>query len=267
MAQLVSDGDTRRCLGDRQDQQGRRPAEPEPRLLRPRQPALRDLSRGNVVRARRPDPGPAADRAGLERREVLLGGRRRGWHFPPFRDARLSEGARRGHLAAVGPPAPNAGGDCREVPDVSADADRAPATSSTTASTASIGMPWAARAVPHPCGPPCLPSASTNGTTAGYGQAEPGALSPGAADTRHLPQRRHPQGTSTTTPRQAGQYPAMAGYDMATGLGTPVAPPLATGLSSMPLNVTDHGHAELRRGPDLHGVGHFRGTRYSRHSA
>ena len=38
-----------------------------------------------------------------------------------------------------------------------------------------------------------------------------------------------------------GQYPAMAGYDMATGLGTPVASELAAGLTGIPLTVVVSG--------------------------
>ena len=38
-----------------------------------------------------------------------------------------------------------------------------------------------------------------------------------------------------------GQYPAMTGYDMATGLGTPVASELASGLTAIPLDVVVSG--------------------------
>ena len=122
-----------------------------------------------------------------------------------------------------GTPCADAGGDCREVPDVSADAD--PSTGYIiydSVNSAQWESPWAALG-----GTGAAPLwsavlavvASTNGTTAGYGQLNPALYL--------LARSRHPStylndvtaGNNDYNATAGGQFPAMAGYDMATGPG------------------------------------------------
>ena len=78
---------------------------------------------------------------------------------------------------------------------------------------------------------------SANGNTAGYGLLNPALYllaqqSPGTYLNDVTSGNNDYNGTA------GGSYPAMTGYDMATGLGTPIVSKLAVGLTGIPLDVT-----------------------------
>ena len=78
--------------------------------------------------------------------------------------------------------------------------------------------------------------ASANGNTAGYGALNP-ALYLLAQQSPGTYLNDVTIGNNDYNATDGGQYPAQPGYDMATGLGTPVASALAAGLTSIPLPV------------------------------
>jgi len=144
-----------------------------------------------------------------------------------------------------GTPCAASSGDCREVPDVSADADPStgyiiydsynfpPADRWTALGGTSGAAPlWAAV---------LAVDASANSNTAGYGALNP-ALYLLAQQSPHTYVNDVTTGNNDYNATDGGSYPALAGYDMATGLGTPVASQLANGLSgSTPLDVAVSG--------------------------
>jgi hypothetical protein len=159
-----------------------------------------------------------------------------------------------------GTPCANTGGDCREVPDVSADAD--PSTGYIIFDSVN-GLNWNALGGTSGAAPlwaaVLAVVASNNGTTAGYGQLNP-ALYLLAQETPGTYFNDVTSGNIDYNATAGGQYPAMAGYDMATGLGTPVASALATGLSSMPLSVTITGSQNYGASPTFTASANFAGT-------
>ena len=82
--------------------------------------------------------------------------------------------------------------------------------------------------------------ASANGNTAGYGALNP-ALYLLAQQSPGTYLNDVTSGNNDYNATDGGQYPAMSGYDMATGLGTPVASELAAGLIAIPLDVAVSG--------------------------
>ena len=162
-----------------------------------------------------------------------------------------------------GTPCANSGGDCREVPDVSADAD--PSSGYIVYDTVDGFGGWNALGGTSGATPlwaaVLAVVASADGNTAGYG-----ALNPAL----YLLAQRSPStylndvtsGNNDYNATAGGQYPAMAGYDMATGLGTPVASELASGLTTIPLDRRRLGHAGLRRVADLHRDSQLCGLRH-----
>ena len=138
-----------------------------------------------------------------------------------------------------GTPCASTGGDSREVPDVSADADPssgyiiydhgrrtnrldcAGRDRRVRHRSGRLSSPW-----PHP---------PTEDTT-GYGALEPNALSAGP-QTPGTYLNDVTSGNIDYNATAGGQYPAMTGYDMATGLGTPVVSELASGLTAIALDV------------------------------
>ena len=137
-----------------------------------------------------------------------------------------------------GTPCANSGGDCREVPDVSADADPSTGYIIYDSVNRLAGMPLGGTSGAAPLWAAVLAVvASTDGNTAGYGPLNP-ALYLLAQQSPGTYLNDVTSGNNDYNATAAGQYPAMTGYDMATGLGTPVASALATGLTDMPLNVT-----------------------------
>ncbi len=139
-----------------------------------------------------------------------------------------------------GTPCANSSGDCREVPDVSADAD--PSTGyivyesglggwTLIGGTSGAAPLWAAV---------LAVDASAEGNTAGYGAINP-ALYLLAQQSPGTYFNDVSSGNNDYNATDGGSYPAMTGYDMATGLGTPVASQLATGLTGIPLDVAVSG--------------------------
>jgi DNA-binding beta-propeller fold protein YncE len=132
-----------------------------------------------------------------------------------------------------GTPCANAGGDCREVPDVSADADPS---SGYVIYDSVNSLNWSALggtsgAVPLWAAVVAV-VASANSNTTGYGALNP-ALYLLAKQSPGTFLNDVTTGNNDFNATDGGQFPALAGYDMATGLGTPVASTLATGLASI----------------------------------
>ena len=139
-----------------------------------------------------------------------------------------------------GTPCANASGDCREVPDVSADAD--PSTGYIIYDTVN-GLGWNALGGTSGAAPlwaaVLAVVASANGNTTGYGALNP-TLYQLAQQSPGTYLNDVTSGNNDYNATAGGQYPAMSGYDMATGLGTPVASTLASGLT-IPLDVAVSG--------------------------
>ena len=74
---------------------------------------------------------------------------------------------------------------------------------------------------------------SANGNTAGYGALNP-ALYLLAQQSAGTYLNDVTSGNNDYNATGGGSYPAMTGYDMATGLGTPIASQLAAGLRAFP---------------------------------
>ncbi len=160
-----------------------------------------------------------------------------------------------------GTPCADAGGDCREVPDVSADAD--PSSGYIIYDSVNYTSPWTALGGTSGAAPlwaaVLAVVASANGNTAGYGQLNP-ALYLLAQQSPGTYLNDVTSGNNDYNATAGGQYPAMPGYDMATGLGTPVASALATGLTSMPLSVTISGSQTYGGSPTFTVSANFAGT-------
>ena len=113
--------------------------------------------------------------------------------------------------------------------------------------------------MPRRSGRPCSPwSASADGNTAGYGPLNP-ALYLLAQQSPGTYLNDVTSGNNDYNATAGGQFPAMAGYDMATGLGTPVASALATGLASLPLSVTISGSQTYGGSPTFTASANFEG--------
>ncbi len=136
-----------------------------------------------------------------------------------------------------GTPCANAGGDCRQVPDVSADADPSSGYVIYDTVNGSVnGSNWYALGGTSGAAPlwaaVVAVVASANGNTTGYGALNP-ALYLLAKQSPGTFLNDVTAGNNDYNATDGGQFPALAGYDMATGLGTPVASTLATGLASI----------------------------------
>ena len=159
-----------------------------------------------------------------------------------------------------GTPCANASGNCREVPDVSADAD--PSTGYVIYDSVN-GLGWNALGGTSGAAPlwaaVLAVVASANGNTTGYG-----ALNPSL----YLLAQKSPgtylndvtSGNNDYNATNGGQFPAMSGYDMATGLGTPVASQLASGLTGIPLNVVVSGSQPFGRSPTFAASANYAGS-------
>ncbi len=159
-----------------------------------------------------------------------------------------------------GTPCADAGGDCREVPDVSADADPS---SGYIIYDSVNGLGWNALGGTSGAAPlwaaVVAVVASANDNTAGYGQLNP-ALYFLAQQSPSTYLTDVTTGNNDYNATAGGQYPALPGYDMATGLGTPVASALASGLASMPLSVTITGSQTYGQAPTFAASANFAGT-------
>ena len=160
-----------------------------------------------------------------------------------------------------GTPCANSGGDCREVPDVSADVD--PSSGYIVYDTVDGFGGWNALGGTSGATPlwaaVLAVVASADGNTAGYG-----ALNPAL----YLLAQRSPStylndvtsGNNDYNATAGGQYPATAGYDMATGLGTPVASELASGLTTIPLTVVVSGTQAYGGPPTFSATANYAGS-------
>ena len=158
-----------------------------------------------------------------------------------------------------GTPCANAGGDCREVPDVSADADPS---SGYVIYDSVNGLNWSALGGTSGAAPlwaaVVAVVASANGNTAGYGALNP-ALYQLAQQSPGTYLNDVTTGNNDYNATDGGQFPAMPGYDMATGLGTPVASTLAAGLAAIPLPVAVSGTQTYGGSPTFTAVPNFSG--------
>lgn len=140
-----------------------------------------------------------------------------------------------------GTPCANASGDCREVPDVSANADPA------TGYDVYVNGAWLVEGGTSAAAPlwagVLAEVASANADTAGYGLFN-GALYALAGAHPGTFLNDVTSGNNDYNAANGGTYAAGAGYDMASGLGTPIAAELASGvggggtLSVAPSSVT-----------------------------
>jgi subtilase family serine protease len=137
-----------------------------------------------------------------------------------------------------GTPCANGGGYCREVPDVSADAD--PNTGYIIYDSVN-GLGWdilggTSAAVPLWAAVTAV-AASSKGVTVGFGNVNPVLyyLAQKSPDTYF---NDVTTGSNDFNATAGGSYTATTGYDMATGLGTPVASELAAGLTTVFVAVT-----------------------------
>ena len=128
-------------------------------------------------------------------------------------------------------------GDCREVPDVSADAD--PSTGYVVYDSVNH-LSWTAIGGTSGAAPlwaaVLAVAAAADSNTTGYGAMNPilYGLAQGSPGT-YL--NDVTSGNNDYNATNGGQFAAATGYDMATGLGTPVTSSLATGLMAIPLDV------------------------------
>ncbi len=161
---------------------------------------------------------------------------------------------------STGTPCANAGGDCREVPDVSADAD--PSSGYIIYDTVN-GLGWNALGGTSGAAPlwaaVVAVVASANGNTAGYGQLNP-ALYLLAQQSPGTFLNDVTSGNNDYNATAGGQYPALTGYDMATGLGTPVASALASGLTAIPLTVVVSGTMPYGGSPSFSATANYAGS-------
>ncbi len=160
-----------------------------------------------------------------------------------------------------GTPCANAGGDCREIPDVSADAD--PSSGYIVYDSVDGFGGWNALggtsgAAPLWAGVLAV-AASANGNTAGYGAVNPALYllaqkSPGTYFNDVT------SGNNDYNATNGGSFTAMSGYDMATGLGTPITSQLATGLAAIPLSVAVSGTQTYGASPTFTASANYGGS-------
>ncbi len=153
---------------------------------------------------------------------------------------------------------PCSGGVCREVPDVSADAD--PSTGyvvfesdlagwSELGGTSGAAPLWAAV---------LAVVSSADGTTNGDGALNDALYALDSSTTTYF--NDVTSGNNDYNGTSSGQYPAQVGYDMATGLGTPIASALATGFKQIPLDVAVSGTQPYQGIPTFSGKPDYSGT-------
>ena len=162
-----------------------------------------------------------------------------------------------------GTPCANASGNCREVPDVSADAD--PSTGYIVYDTHDFGgSHWAALGGTSGAAPlwaaVLAVAASANGNTVGYGALNP-ALYVLAQKSPSTYLNDITSGNNDYNATNGGQFPAMSGYDMGSGLGTPEASQLASGLTGIPLAVAVSGSQAYGGSATFSGSANYAGSR------
>ena len=158
-----------------------------------------------------------------------------------------------------GTPCAAGSGDCREIPDVSADADPS---SGYVIYDSVNGLNWNALGGTSAAAPlwaaVVAVIASANSNTAGYGALNP-ALYLLAEQSPGTYLNDVTNGNNDYNATDGGQFPALAGYDMATGLGTPDVSALATGLTIIPLPVAVSGTQTYGGSPTFSGFASFSG--------
>jgi len=161
---------------------------------------------------------------------------------------------------STGTPCANSGGDCREVPDVAADADPS---SGYIIYDSVNGLGWTALGGTSGATPlwaaVLAVVASANGNNVGYGALNP-ALYLLAKQSPGTYLNDVTSGNNDYNATAAGQYPALTGYDMATGLGTPVASSLASGLTAIPLTVVVSGSQGYGGSPTFSATANYAGS-------
>jgi hypothetical protein len=157
------------------------------------------------------------------------------WAMPSYQSANASA------LHVIGPASSGStcsarSGFCREVPDVSADADPATGYVIYWSGGGPTQNPWqvvggTSGAAPAWAALIALANASSACNGAPIGFADPGLYN--AAASAYGSDFHDPtSGTNDMTGTNGGQFAAGPGYDMATGLGSPNGSALATGLCS-----------------------------------
>ena len=159
-----------------------------------------------------------------------------------------------------GTPCGNASGDCREVPDVSADAD--PSTGYVVYDAVN-GLGWTAIGGTSGAAPlwaaVLAVAASADANTAGDGALNP-ILYTLAQKAPGTYLNDVTSGSNDYNAANGGQFAATSGYDMATGLGTPVTSALATGLTMIPLDVAVSGSQVYGGSPTFSATVDFAGS-------
>ncbi len=161
-----------------------------------------------------------------------------------------------------GTPCGNSSGDCREIPDVSADAD--PSTGYVIYDSVNFGSPsWTAIGGTSGAAPlwaaVLAVAASADGNTGGYG-----AMNPILYTLAQKPPGTYfndvTTGNNDYNAANSAQFSAGSGYDMATGLGTPITSALATGLTVIPLDVAVSGSQVFGGTPTFAATANFAGS-------
>jgi sugar lactone lactonase YvrE len=151
------------------------------------------------------------------------------------------------------------GQPCREVPDVAADADP---TTGYVIYDAANGLGWAAYGGTSAAAPlwaaVLADVSSAGGTTSGYGNLDEALYSLASTSASYF--NDVTTGNNDYNGTGSGQYPAQVGYDMATGLGTPITSALATGLTKIPLDVSVSGAQAYQGTPKFVGKPDYGGS-------
>ena len=159
-----------------------------------------------------------------------------------------------------GTPCGNSSGDCREIPDVSADAD--PSTGYVVYDAVN-GLDWTAIGGTSGAAPlwaaVLAVAASADANTAGYGTLNP-ILYTLAQNSPGTYLNDVTSGNNDYNATNGGQFTATSGYDMATGLGTPVASALATGLATIPIDIAVSGVQTYGGSPTFGATVNFAGS-------
>ncbi len=166
---------------------------------------------------------------------------------------------------STGTPCGNSSGNCREIPDVSADAD--PSTGYIVYDTHDFGNSpnnhWGTLGGTSGAAPLWAAAlavvASANGNTVGYGALNP-ALYLLAQKSPSTYLNDITSGNNDYNATNGGEFPAMSGYDMASGLGTPVVSQLASGLMGVPLAVAVSGSQTYGGSPTFSGSANYAGS-------
>jgi hypothetical protein len=146
---------------------------------------------------------------------------------------------------STGTPCANSGGDCREVPDVSADADPDDGYLIYYNGTGSVGgtpVGWQGTGGTSGSAPVWAAAIALADASKQCAGAPIGFLNPAlyrAASTSYATLFHDvTSGNNDFTASHRGLYPAQSGYDMATGLGTPDAAALGSALCADSLRLT-----------------------------